>query len=199
MQQTRRHNMSMDELPPDDDSGDDGHDGLSLYNNPLRVQQAGQGSGAVRLVVIVLLVIAVAFVVIDSLGDRRIESAILHFLEWVEEHPHEGVLAVICVYIIATILFVPGSILTFGTGYAFGSAYDNKLEGVLVASMVSVGSHPSPSSVSANILNSNDTPESSGGLRWGLFRVDLHFSFGEVSFSELCRAVGIVIPNFPSY
>jgi hypothetical protein len=136
MQHTRRRNFSMDEVSPE--IGDDGHDRLSENVNPIRVQTTGQDSGAVRLVVIAFLVIAVTLVVVDSLGGQHIESAILNFLEWVEEHPHEGVLAVICVYIIATILFVPGSVLTFGTGYAFGSAYDNKLEGVLVASLVSV-------------------------------------------------------------
>ena len=42
----------------------------------------------------------------------------------------------ILVYIVATISFVPGSILTFGAGYACGSAYDSKVEGVAVASTV---------------------------------------------------------------
>jgi hypothetical protein len=55
----------------------------------------------------------------------------------VELHPRKGIIAVIGVYILATILFVPGSILTFGTAYAFGSAYHNKVHGVIVASMVS--------------------------------------------------------------
>jgi uncharacterized membrane protein YdjX (TVP38/TMEM64 family) len=91
-----------------------------------------------RAAIGLVLVISLLFVIVDSFGDRKVEAAILNFLEWVQEHPFEGVLAVICVYIVATILFVPGSILTLGTGYAFGRAFaDNTAFGVLLASTVS--------------------------------------------------------------
>ena len=102
---------------------------------PLRQQDERQ-SGCLRIVVLSMLLLGLALVVYDSLGDRKIESAILEFLGWVQDHPQKGMLAVICVYILATILFVPGSVLTFGTGYAFGAAFDNKMQGVLVASTV---------------------------------------------------------------
>ena len=104
-------------------------------HRPMRALDEQQ-SGYIRVVVITLLLVALGFVVYDSLADRIVESTILEFLAWVELHPRKGMLAVICVYILATILFVPGSILTFGTGYAFGSAYNNKVEGVAVASTV---------------------------------------------------------------
>lgn len=52
------------------------------------------------------------------------------------ENPYEGALAIVVVYIVATILFVPASILTLGAGYAFGTAFDNVTYGVFVASMV---------------------------------------------------------------
>jgi len=91
-------------------------------------------SRLIRIAVVILLVLSLIFVIIDSFGEKRVESTILSFLQWVEIHPHKGMLAVICVYILATILFVPGSILTFGTGYAFGRAYQNKVEGIAVAS-----------------------------------------------------------------
>lgn len=138
---SRRHNFSMeDDLSPEDITGDAISRMPVSSNHSMRLQSSSEqsSSGTLRLVVLILLVVAVIFVVVDSLGGHHhIESAILDFLGWVEEHPHQGVLAVICVYIIATILFVPGSILTFGTGYAFGSAYNNKMEGVMVATMVS--------------------------------------------------------------
>jgi hypothetical protein len=76
------------------------------------------------------------FVVIDAMGDRKVEATLLEFLKWVEEYPFDGVLAVIVVYIFATILFVPGSILTLGTGFAFGSACEQKAVGVMLASTV---------------------------------------------------------------
>ncbi len=101
-------------------------------------QHEERWSSVIRLMIAGLLVFALVFVVIDSLGNRHIESIIISFLTWVELHPHQGILAVIGVYILATILFVPGSILTLGAAYAFGSAYQNKVHGVIVASMVSV-------------------------------------------------------------
>ena len=96
-----------------------------------------RNSSRSRFVVISLLMLALIYVVVDTLNDRHIESAILDFLRWVELHPNKGIIAVIGVYIVATILFVPGSILTLGTAYAFGAAYHNKVHGVIVASMVS--------------------------------------------------------------
>lgn len=97
-------------------------------------EDGGERMGWTRLLVVGVLLTALVFVVIDSFGPGHIHSAVLDFLGWVEEHPGRGVLAVIIVYIVATILFVPGSILTFGAGYAFGAASENKLHGVMLAS-----------------------------------------------------------------
>jgi hypothetical protein len=94
-------------------------------------------SKVIRISVAVILVSSVIFVIVDSFGDRNVEAAIMRFLEWVSGNPYEGVLAVICVYIVATVLFVPGSVLTLGTGYAFGSACDSTAYGVFLASTVS--------------------------------------------------------------
>jgi hypothetical protein len=102
-----------------------------------RPQEDDRLSNAIRISVAVLLVCSVTYVILDSFGDRNVEATILRFLEWVSENPYEGVLAVICVYIVATVLFVPGSVLTLGTGYAFGSACDSTAHGVFLASTVS--------------------------------------------------------------
>jgi hypothetical protein len=93
-----------------------------------------------RAAIGLVLAMSLLFVILDSFGDRKVEAAILNFLEWVQEHPFEGVLAVICVYIVATILFIPGSILTLGTGYAFGRACDSTAFGVFLASTVRTAS-----------------------------------------------------------
>jgi uncharacterized membrane protein YdjX (TVP38/TMEM64 family) len=45
------------------------------------------------------------------------------FLKWVEENPWPGVFAFAAVYTIATVLWVPGSILTLGAGFVFGRAF----------------------------------------------------------------------------
>lgn len=112
-------------------------DGL-MSDSSLLEQEAttNKRTRCIRLLVTFALVIAVTFVIVDSFGDRKIEAFILNFLVWVEQNPFEGVLAVIGVYIVATVLFIPGSILTLGAGYAFGSASNNIAYGVLLASTV---------------------------------------------------------------
>jgi uncharacterized membrane protein YdjX (TVP38/TMEM64 family) len=45
------------------------------------------------------------------------------FLKWVEAHPWPGVFTFSAVYCLATILWIPGSLLTLGAGYIFGRAF----------------------------------------------------------------------------
>ena len=45
------------------------------------------------------------------------------FLKWVEKHPWPGVFIFSSVYCLATILLIPGSLLTLGAGYIFGRAF----------------------------------------------------------------------------
>lgn len=78
-----------------------------------------------------------AFVVIDSFTNQWIEGVLVGFIDWVKDNPSVGVVAVVLVYVLATVLFVPGSILTLGTGYAFGSAFHSTAIGVGLASLVS--------------------------------------------------------------
>jgi len=40
-------------------------------------------------------------------------------LNWVKENPAIGALVMSLVYIVATLLFIPGSLLTLGAGWAF--------------------------------------------------------------------------------
>ncbi|CAB9506090.1 transmembrane protein 41A [Seminavis robusta] len=88
-----------------------------------------------RVILGLLLVVALAAIALDYFTKRRIEKACLGFIHWVEVHPLLGVLAVICVYALATILFIPGAILTVGCGYAFRSAFDSTAKGVMFATV----------------------------------------------------------------
>jgi len=89
-----------------------------------------------RLLIALLLLSCITYVIIDFRGDRKVESILIAFLEWTHEHPYKGIIAVILCYIVATVLFVPGSILTFGAGFAIGSAFDNMFVGVFLATAV---------------------------------------------------------------
>ena len=57
-----------------------------------------------RLIVGLLLILMISLISFDYFTERRIEDACISFISWVEKHPLWGVLAVICVYTVATIL-----------------------------------------------------------------------------------------------
>jgi len=86
-----------------------------------------------RCLIALSLIMCILYVIVDFSGDRKIESILIAFLEWTHLHPYRGIIAVILCYIVATVFFVPGSILTFGAGFAIGSAFDNTFLGVLIA------------------------------------------------------------------
>lgn len=70
------------------------------------------------------LVAFVVFVILDStIGNGWITDGVDAFLEWIEENPGGGIFVFVLVYFAATVLFVPGSILTLGAGFVFANAY----------------------------------------------------------------------------
>jgi len=88
----------------------------------------------IRIAVLSIGALLVTLVTVDALTTRYLEQAVSAFVEWLAQHPVAGVGAVILVYIIATVCFVPGSLITVGVGYAFGRAFDNVFLAVLLAS-----------------------------------------------------------------
>jgi hypothetical protein len=90
-----------------------------------------------RVAIISALAVFLALILYDALTEQRVKKASVGFVGWVEYHPFLGVLAVIVAYIVATVLFVPASVLTLGTGFAFRSAFNSIGKGVALASTVS--------------------------------------------------------------
>ena len=82
----------------------------------------------------VALLSVLALVVADASTSGHVQASFLKFLDWVRNNAHVGVLAFVLVYALATVFFVPGSVLTLGGGYVFGSAFGLG-KGVLVASL----------------------------------------------------------------
>ena len=103
-------------------------------NNNSRIEPKSNGRLR-RITVTSLLVLVLLLIAIDYFTTRRIEQACITFIDWVEAHPLEGILAVIVVYAVATVLFIPGAILTIGCGFAFRSAFDSPAKGVAFASV----------------------------------------------------------------
>ena len=105
---------------------------------------SGQGTGASEIrntkeyimkgSIAAVLVGFIIFVIIDSTSNRVVAKGLNSFLEWIQKNPASGIFAFTGVYFLATVLFVPGSILTLGAGFVFSRAFGLGL-GVLVATL----------------------------------------------------------------
>lgn len=87
-----------------------------------------------RAAIGLLLVGFVVFVIVDSSTTGYIRGGIISLLDWIKEHPVPGWFVFSFVYFVATILFIPGLILTLGAGFVFGHAFDLGL-GVVLGTM----------------------------------------------------------------
>jgi len=87
-----------------------------------------------KIIIAIVLLGFIAFVIADSLTNQYIKAGIDIFLKWIENNPLPGVFAFMGVYFIATVLFIPGSILTLGSGFIFANVFGLGF-GVLLASV----------------------------------------------------------------
>ena len=59
----------------------------------------------------------------DCRAEKACSSVLLEaFIDWVADEPAAGAVLLAVVYVVASVCFVPGSILTLGAGAAFSSA-----------------------------------------------------------------------------
>lgn len=100
-------------------------------------QQQQQQQRSLRIYMVVLLSIIIVLVIIDAKTTKFLESFYTSLMDWLSSHLLLGIFVVIIIYIIATILFIPGSILTIGTGYAFHQALQQKSNGIFIAVLCS--------------------------------------------------------------
>ncbi|CEM08577.1 unnamed protein product [Vitrella brassicaformis CCMP3155] len=75
-----------------------------------------------KLLILAIMIIMIIAVVIDSLTSKHMVNAVRSFLERVEDNPGPGWAVFVVVYMVATVGFLPGSILTLGAGFTFVSA-----------------------------------------------------------------------------
>ena len=92
-----------------------------------------------KIIIATILIGIVIFVIIDSLTNKKISTGFQQFLTWIESNLVAGVFAFMGVYFIATVCFVPGSLLTLGSGFVFGSAVGVGYGVVLASLSVFVG------------------------------------------------------------
>jgi len=84
----------------------------------------------------VILLGIVIYVILDYTVPRLgfVSDILKNFLEWVEENPALGAIAFAAVYVFTTVCFIPGLLLTLGSGLVFGRALGIGL-GVLVGTI----------------------------------------------------------------
>jgi uncharacterized membrane protein YdjX (TVP38/TMEM64 family) len=104
---------------------------------PSQQQQQQQQQRHLRISMAVFLSIIIALVIIDAKTTKYLELFYTSLMDWLSSHLLLGIFVVIIIYIIATILFIPGSILTIGTGYAFHQALQQKSNGIFLAVLCS--------------------------------------------------------------
>ena len=92
-----------------------------------------------KIIVAILFVTVIILIVIDSFTTQHIKTAFQSFLQWMETHQVAGVFAFMAVYFLATVLFIPGSILTLGSGFVFANAFGLGFGVVLATIAVFVG------------------------------------------------------------
>jgi len=78
--------------------------------------------GAKKAALLLLLLGAIVFLIVDYTGAGYINEALTAFLDWTEDNIVAGTFAFAGVYVVCTVLFIPGSLLTLGAGYVFSRA-----------------------------------------------------------------------------
>jgi uncharacterized membrane protein YdjX (TVP38/TMEM64 family) len=83
----------------------------------------------------VILLILIAIIVLVIVFNAEVKENFTSLIEWISKNAAIGSVILALVYIVATVFFIPGSILTLGAGYAFRLAFKNTGIAVLVGSL----------------------------------------------------------------
>jgi len=127
------HQMACEsETRSDHDSEPDANDGYGTFVETIK--ERTNKTCVIKSITAAILVGFIIFVIVDSAKNEVLAGAIQAFLAWVEQNPAAGIFAFAGVYFLATVLFVPGSILTLGAGFVFSKAFGLG-PGVLLATL----------------------------------------------------------------
>lgn len=103
------------------------------------LQTSSKNKPIMKYIIALLFVGFIIYLIIDSITTGHIRSGVTKFLEWIEDNPVAGLFVFMVVYFISTVLCVPGSILTLGSGFVFGNAFGLGLGVALATLAVFVG------------------------------------------------------------
>ncbi len=92
---------------------------------------------SIKNIIISMVIIGfVIYLIVDAFTTRHITRLSTKFLEAVEDLGVGGIFLFGLVYILATILLIPGTILTIGAGFVFTKTNNNQIIGTSIASAV---------------------------------------------------------------
>lgn len=101
-----------------------------------QVSTSKNNGGRIKKVLIAICILSVIiYAIVDSQTNQYIKTGFENFLDWTSTHLVGGAFALVAVYAIATVAFVPGAVLTIGSGFVYGNALGLGW-GVAVASAV---------------------------------------------------------------
>jgi uncharacterized membrane protein YdjX (TVP38/TMEM64 family) len=90
-----------------------------MVSPPDRTPRGGRMSRSTLARLAALAVLAAAFI-LALVFLPQLKDYLTDFLEWVQGLGDWGLVALVALYIVATVLFFPGSVLTLGAGAVFG-------------------------------------------------------------------------------
>lgn len=91
-----------------------------LTEEELKIQRWNRNK---KIMIGLVLLGFIIFVIIDSTTTGYLRSGINTALQWIEDNAVAGMFVFMVVYFVATVLFIPGSILTLGAGFVFANAF----------------------------------------------------------------------------
>jgi len=98
----------------------------------LKLNKTGESIKKIAICVVLVIVIIIAI-----FNFTYIKEQFVNFLGWLELNPLLGAFLFMGLYIVATVCFIPGLILTMGSGFAFSQATGNILVGTLIGTVSS--------------------------------------------------------------
>jgi uncharacterized membrane protein YdjX (TVP38/TMEM64 family) len=88
-----------------------------------------------KVLVAIIWIVLILLLIVDSTTSTKYSLSVLQtILRWIEDNPIPGFVACIAVYTIATVLCLPGSILTLGIGFIFSNSL-GLVGGVLIGTL----------------------------------------------------------------
>ena len=84
---------------------------------------------------LIILFVLITLIVLVIIFNEWVSDTIENFLEWLRDNPVVGTISLSLIYIVATLIFVPGSLLTLGAGVALQAALENTGLAILVGTI----------------------------------------------------------------